>query len=218
MKIIKLPIILGLMTLLTTPAWTTNKWAAFRIETDPQGATVTVIGTNQYLGTTPTESHAITIDQQLGYYGYTMGKWYDLIIHKAGYYDQVRRIFVPFNERYEDYALKRPQVFKFVLQPITMFFVPPPSFHFPYVPPSNWNPFYTSNIDVSSDPSNASVYIDDEYCGQTPCSVELIWDNYSYKKKTLRVEKTGYKMQQRVLESFEHRVHIVMQPNNRRGY
>ena len=210
--------LLGLLLVLTTPAWATNYWAAFRIETDPPGALVTVLGTNQYLGSTPTDNHPISIDQYLGYYGFTMGRWYDLLIRKPGYYDQVRRIFVPFNEKHQDFALKRPQVFKFLLQPIAVYYVPPSGYYPPYVPPSYWDPFYQSNVDLSSDPTNAAVYIDDKYYGQTPCSVELLWDRSSYKKKTLRVEKSGFNTQQRILESFEHRVHIILQPHHRGRY
>jgi len=218
LELIKYMLLLGFMLVLATPAWSTYYWAAFRVETDPSGATVTVMGTNQYLGTTPTDNHPITVDQHLGYYGYTMGRWYDLLIRKPGYYDQVRRIFVPFNEKHQDFALKRPQVFKFLLQPIAVYYVPPSGYYPPYVPPLYWDPFYKSSVDLSSDPTNAAVYIDDKYYGQTPCSVELLWDRSSYKKKTLRVEKSGFNTQQRILESFEHRVHVVLQPHHRGRY
>ena len=211
-------VLCSLFLTIATCAWSLNNYAAFRIESDPSGATVTVMQTNQYLGTTPTVTHTITINPNMGYCGLTMGQWFDLLIRKQGYYDQFQRIFVPFNKSYRDYAVKSPQVFKFILYPIPLYYYPQPIIHFPSVPSSNWDPFYKTSSDVSSDPSDAAVYVDDEYYGQTPCNIELLWSNNSVKKKILRVEKSGYASYQKAIDSYDRRIHVVLQPTTGRRH
>ncbi|MDD3144331.1 MAG: hypothetical protein PHG32_09110 [Candidatus Cloacimonetes bacterium] len=92
-----------------------NIFGAFQVITEPRGATVTVYGTNQYLGTTPTQSVPITMDQYMTYNWGVPGRVFDLVISKRGFIPVRQQIFVPYNHRHQRDALRNPTLFHFSL-------------------------------------------------------------------------------------------------------
>jgi len=189
--------------------------AAFQVSTDPSGASVRDYRTSEYLGQTPTPVHTLRLDHNSGYNGWTLGRWYHLLIQKPGYQDMWQWVFVPFTERHEDFAAKRPRQFHFILKP--MYYVPP------YQHSWQWpahDRFSRTFVEITTDPSNSAVYIEDRYVGHSPCKVELVWDIYSPSRKRVRVERSGFSIAEKEIGLFENQVHLVLQPhrNHRRRY
>lgn len=108
-----------------------NIFGAFQIYTEPQGASITIYGTNQYLGSTPSQAIPVTMDQYMTYNWGVPGRVFDLLISKPGFIPMRQQIFVPYNHKHQHNALRNPTVFQFNL--VRQQIQPP---H--YWP--NWNP------------------------------------------------------------------------------
>lgn len=182
-------------------------WGAFRVETSPSGAQITIARTHQYIGESPTPAYAFTMDYTMGYYGFTMGKWFEIMISKPGYQNQMHTIFVPFAHRIQADAEKKPQTFMFVLRPMPQ----PPMYPYPYTYPA-YNPYSTSKVEITSDPVGVSVFVDGQYIGQTPLVQNFNWMIGVLDKRTVVFEKSGYGSQQLTLEPYQKSIHGVLHP------
>ncbi len=109
-----------------------NVFGAFQVVTEPQGATITLYGTNQYLGQTPSQAIPITMDQYMTYNWGVPGRVFDLLISKPGYISTRQQIFVPYNCRHQVDALRNPTVFHFSLARQPM----PPYGYWPHYNPT----------------------------------------------------------------------------------
>ncbi len=105
-----------------------NIFGAFKITTQPQGAIVSLFGTNQYLGTSPNILIPVQMDQSMVYVGGRPGRMLDLLISKPGYISMRQQIFVPYTKKWERDALRNPSVYHFTLQ-LTP---PPPVWNYGY--------------------------------------------------------------------------------------
>lgn len=203
---------------------TSYSWGAFRVETKPSGAIVRALGTFEYFGESPTEPFAFTMDRYMGFNGFVAGRWFNLEISKPGYQTQYSLIFVPFTEKHEEYALKRPQVYMFTLPYLPVYYppvfvppvCPPPPYY--YYPAQPNNPYHKSSVEISSSPAGAAVYIDGTYYGQTPLKITLNWILGVNEDKTVVFEKSGFQSQQKLLAPFQKQVHAVLQPRSQRRY
>ncbi|NLK49646.1 MAG: hypothetical protein GX294_03250 [Candidatus Cloacimonetes bacterium] len=122
-------------------AW--NAFGSFSIVTEPAGATVTVLGLNAYLGTTPTQQYPLHFNQNIVWNGGIAGHLFDLYITKDGYIPLVQRVFVPLNAGYPSDAEKNPSIYRFRLQPVpTAYYYnvdPNPSYYYPAQPNHHYN-------------------------------------------------------------------------------
>lgn len=120
-----------------------NMFGAFQIQTYPQDAVVTLYGTNQYMGNTPTVIYPVIMDQFMTYYYGIPGRAFTLLISKPGYISMKQDIFVPYNKAYQVDAMREPTVFSFYLSPVPPCPPPywqPPILPYPYNPPHNPKP------------------------------------------------------------------------------
>lgn len=105
-----------------------NMFGAFQIHTYPEDAIISLYGTNQYLGNSPTNVFPVMMDQFMTYYYGTPGRAFSLLISKPGYISMKQDIFVPYNKVHQVDAMREPTVFSYYLSPL------------PVVPPSYWQP------------------------------------------------------------------------------
>ncbi len=195
-----------IMAMVILPVYaTTFRCAAFQIVTVPEGAVVTVVGTNEYVGTTPTAIFTVKMDQFTGWYGYQPGRWFHLLIRKAGYHPMIQQIFVPFNEKWEDYAKKRPQVFRFFLEPIYYYYPP-----FPVYPqPPQYT--YKTTVVISTDPPGTALYANEQYIGMSPLEYTALWNPY-VDRIEIRAERSGFTTNRRMITPQDRTIFIVLQP------
>lgn len=120
-----------------------NMYGAFQIITEPYGASITLYGTNYYLGTTPTQAMPIIMDQYMTYNYGTPGRVVDIVVSKLGFVSLRQQIFVPYNRKWESSAVKNPTVFYFALQPVAQppywGYNPPPYYYYYLDPPFDQN-------------------------------------------------------------------------------
>ena len=114
-----------------------NVFGAFQVQTYPQDAVVTLYGTNQYLGNTPTSVFPVMMDQFMTYYYGTPGRAFSLLISKPGFISMKQDIFVPYNKVHQVDAMREPTVYSFYLSPAP---VCPPPYWQPPSPPYYPNP------------------------------------------------------------------------------
>ncbi len=121
-----------------------NMFGAFQIQTTPQDAIVTLYGTNQYLGNTPTQVFPVLMDQYMTYWYGTPGRAFTLLISKEGYISMKQDIFVPYNKAHQIDALREPTVFNFYLSKVPVYpphvWQPPCPPYYPYPPWPYWHP------------------------------------------------------------------------------
>lgn len=67
------------------------------------------------------------------------------------------------------------------------------------------------NVHITSDPAGSAVYINGEYEGLTPLTLEIFWTN-AYDRIELIFEKSGYITNRRLLSQEDDRIHMVLQP------
>lgn len=139
-------LLIACLALMTGLLSAQNIFGALQIYTEPVGASITLYGTNQYLGSTPSQAIPITMDQYMTYNWGVPGRVFDLVISKPGYIPMRQQIFVPYNARHQRDALRHPTVFHFNLQRQPM----QPHPHWP-----NWNP---STYYYYVDPSPGTGY------------------------------------------------------------
>jgi hypothetical protein len=126
----RMMLVLGL-TMLVGLLGAQSMFGAFQINTEPQGAMITISGTNQCIGTTPSQAIPIIMDQSMVYNCGIPGREFSITITKEGYYPIQQDIFVPYNKSYQQDALRNPTTFNFYLteirtQPQTYYYQAPP--------------------------------------------------------------------------------------------
>lgn len=134
---LKITALLGLALLAGTLS-AQSMFGAFKIVTSPKGAAISLYGTNQSLGTTPSQIFPIFQDEYAEYNNGIAGRTFDILIARDGYKTLRRQIFVPYNQWYQEDAIDNPTVFRFDLRRQYgssynySYVVPPPR------PPSPW--------------------------------------------------------------------------------
>jgi len=74
---------------------------------------------------------------------------------------------------------------------------------------SNTN-MITRNVKITSDPTGASVYANQDYVGETPLTTRISWTSPNHRIE-IRIEKSGYQTNRRMLTPTDTRVHVVLQ-------
>lgn len=111
--------------------WAGNAFGTYQIITEPSGAVVTIAGTNQFLGYSPTGVHPIGMYYNVVWNGGIPGNLIYLNIYKEGYIPIQQSIFVPFNQWGHGSAWEYPTVFRFQLRKIPP---PPIAYYYPASP------------------------------------------------------------------------------------
>ena len=70
---------------------------------------------------------------------------------------------------------------------------------------------WIATVKITSDPSNCAVYCNEEYVGQTPCVVSVKWKS-ERDRREIRIEKSGFITNRRMITPKEERIHVVLQP------
>lgn len=107
--------ILGL-TLVTGFLGAQCMYGAFKIVTEPKGAEITLTGSNQNLGTTPSQIFPIFQDEYTSYANGIPGRVFHIQLSKPGYLPLYQEIFVPYNSQHQQHAINNPTLFSFRLQ------------------------------------------------------------------------------------------------------
>lgn len=68
-----------------------------------------------------------------------------------------------------------------------------------------------TSIQISSDPLDAAVYCNEQYIGQTPCELNVSWWS-AENRQEIRIEKSGYITNRRMITPEEYLIHVVLQP------
>lgn len=93
-----------------------NVFGTFQVLTEPAGARVSLMGSNRFLGITPTPVHPIEMGRDVVWYGGIPGRVLNVMITLDGYLPITQTIFVPFSQRDHREARRNPTVFKFHMQ------------------------------------------------------------------------------------------------------
>lgn len=123
---------IAMFTLIAGLLGAQNMFGAFQIITEPSGATITLTGTNQYLGSTPSQIFPVMMDQYMVYNCGIPGRVFNIYITKNGYIPIQQEIFVPYNKAWQQDAIRYPTIFSFAL---TREYVQPPVYCPPPLPP-----------------------------------------------------------------------------------
>ncbi len=144
-------IVIACLTLMAGLLSAQNIFGAFQIQTEPGNATITLYGTNQYLGSTPSQVIPVSMDQYMSYNWGVPGRNFDVVISKQGFIPIRQQIFVPFNYQHQRDALRNPTVFHFSLARQQV--QPPP--YWPYWNPTSWYHHHNSyHVKVPGHPGN----------------------------------------------------------------
>lgn len=71
--------------------------------------------------------------------------------------------------------------------------------------------YYSVQHTLTTDPNGSAVYINQDFMGHTPLSIELTWSSRGDNRKELRFEKYGYQTNRRMITPNDKRIHVVMQ-------
>lgn len=161
-------------------------YGSFKVITEPSGAYVSHKFNNMYIGTSPTGV----------VWGYNSGGTMEFVIRieKPGYNTVEKTISLVPNCRSEEVAKNNPFTVFVLLQP------------------SNSANSQTNTVNITSDPSGASVYGNQNYWGTTPLTVPVMFANNNSQVE-IRFEKSGYGTERRVLTVTDQHLHIVLQRN-----
>lgn len=195
-----------------------NTFGAFKIVTSPQGANISLSGTNQYIGQSPTDAIPVQMDQFMGYMYGIPGRYFLLEISKQGFITQTQQIFVPFNRAHQQGALRNPTVFHFQLQRRPQF--DPPDWPGHNAGHSEQNPGHghgggyqnQSELIIDTSPSGAAIYINNEYVGRSPLRVDLKRRYRLQNTIEIRAEKRGYRDATTILRPRQNRVMLNLRP------
>lgn len=194
---------LVILTVIAVNAYSQNMFGAFQIRTEPEGAVVTLYGSNQYLGTTPTQVFPIIMDQYMVYYYGVPGRAYSLLISKEGYIPIKEDIFVPYHKAHEVDAVREPTVFHFLLHRAQV--IPP---YPPFTPPMPPNQNITA-VRITTDPPDCALFINGVYIGRSPLIYNAWWGGGN-KRFTVTAEKPRYRTARESFNRNDKRVHLVL--------
>ncbi|MBN2893930.1 MAG: PEGA domain-containing protein [Bacteroidales bacterium] len=158
-------------------------YVAYKIITEPAGAHMS-IKNGEYIGITP-----VAVETVSNCSGSEIVR--EFTIEKNGYKTINKRISLSPKFRSVEDALKSPQTFFVQLEPS-----------------SNTS---KSVIKITSEPSGAAVYANENYWGQTPFEKEITWTE-TVDRFEIRAEKSGYEMNNRMITPKDKIIHIVLQP------
>ncbi len=121
-----------------------NIFGAFQINTVPQGANITLYGTNYFLGSTPTNVYSVQMDQFMTYSMGVPGRHFALLVTKPGYIPIKQEIFVPYSKVHQQDAIKNPTTINIYLtpQPVYAPQYAPPCPPAPPSPPHHYQPHH----------------------------------------------------------------------------
>lgn len=166
-------------------AGTTRPYAAYiEITSNPSGAHVTN-SEGQYLGTTPIERSFKSWNDR---WGRPFQETYTFELE--GYESQTKTInwALGSDNRYRVHVNLEEYI------PET------------YTAPSS----FTIQHTITTDPTGAAVYLNMDYMGNTPLTINLDWYSYSDRAE-LRLEKYGFQTNRRMITANDKRIHVVMQ-------
>ncbi|PKN75007.1 MAG: hypothetical protein CVU49_06060 [Candidatus Cloacimonetes bacterium HGW-Cloacimonetes-2] len=205
-----------------------NMFGAFVVRTEPSGASVNYSGSNQYIGQTPTQAVAILMDHNLTYNNGTPGRRITLEINKEGYKTLRQQVFVPFNKAHQQDALRNPSVFSFSLRRDDMQSEqnhPNPPYH-PNNPNHHNHPNHPNNpghhgpqnerrLTITTQPRGALIYVNDQYVGRSPLTVDPKVRPGEPRRFVIRAEKRGYRTATEIVSPREDRVRLVLRRRGR---
>lgn len=165
-------------------ACSTTRYAAYRVITEPESAHVTFVSDGEYMGISPTKTWWSWNDT-----GNPMR--YLIRVEKTGY-DTVERAFTV----YPKYATVEE-----AKEDVKDIFV--------HLHPYGAGSEIKRSIRITSDPSGAAVYSNQDYIGSTPFDVDATFSEASSQFE-LRFEKSGYGTERRMLTILDDRIHVVL--------
>lgn len=71
--------------------------------------------------------------------------------------------------------------------------------------------YYSVQHTLTTDPNGSAVYVNQDYMGHTPLTIELTWSSSGDNRKELRFEKFGYQTNRRMITPNDKRIHVIMQ-------
>lgn len=168
----------------TQSVYSKTLYASFKVVTEPPGAHVSFTRTNKYMGLTPTSSWSAYNNT-----GYPVTN--EFLIEKPGYIPVKKSLTV--YPKYENQAEAEKDV-------TTLFVI---------LKQETSSTFQTA-ISISSEPSGAAVYGNENFWGNTPLEQYITWSNANSRIE-LRIEKSGYITNRRVVTPTDKRIHVVLQ-------
>lgn len=70
---------------------------------------------------------------------------------------------------------------------------------------------FTTNVAFTSEPADASIYVDGAYWGKTPCTMGVKWSS-KHVRSEVRFEKPGYQTERQILTPNDKKINGVLQP------
>ncbi|MEF3694528.1 MAG: PEGA domain-containing protein [Candidatus Cloacimonadota bacterium] len=196
-----------------------NMFGAFKIETSPQGADVIITASNQFIGRTPTQAIPVMMDQFMTYYYGTPGRAFNLVIRKDGFRPLQQTIFVPFTRAHQADALRHPTVFNYRLERLPAHNPGHGGNHGGGHPGGGHHPGYSQQNDrqvrIITEPRGAEIYVNDQYVGTSPLSIDLKRVIRPNQRITIRAEKRGYRPAETILRPGQDRIRLELRRRRR---
>lgn len=159
-------------------------YGAYKIITEPSGAHISFTNDNKYMGSSPT-----SVWWSWNSDGSDFTK--RVRIEKQGYVTQEKTFTVKAKYNSGEEAKKDPMSVFVLLQP------------------ANSASGTTNSIKITSDPTGASVYGNQNFWGITPIEIPVYFVNSSSQVE-IRFEKTGFGAERRVLTISDRQIHVVL--------
>jgi hypothetical protein len=176
---------------------TTNRSAAWRVITDPAGATVSDTTTGKYIGETTTDiiTSRKKVKRPLIGRAEVVEDIKTLHIEKRDFKPETKRLTLTYEYQTEQEAIANANEVKVILHPVPGFLG------------ATERP-----IVVTSSPPGAAIFIDGNFEQKhTPETVRVFFP-LGVSKKELRIEKTGFMPEKRTISREDTGIHIVLQP------
>ncbi len=199
-----------------------NMFGAFRIETYPQGADVIITASNQFIGRTPTQAIPITMDQYMTYHHGVAGRVFNLVIRKDGFRPLQQTVFVPYTRVHQADALRNPTVFSYRLDRIPM---DNPGYgnhpggghpgggHGHY--PGHHSQQNDRRVRIITEPRGAEIYVNDQYVGTSPLSIDIKRTVRPNQRITIRAERRGYRPAETILRPGQDTIRLELRRRRR---
>lgn len=204
-----------------------NMFGAYRIESFPRGADVIITGSNQFIGTTPTQTIPVMMDQFMTYWNGIPGRAFNIVIRKDGFTPLQQTIFVPYNRVHQVDALRNPTVFSYRLERRPNQGGNHSSgWHYPGGGHSEQNPGgghgghghqqqADRQIRITSQPRGADIYVNGQYVGQSPLTIDIKRIIRPNQRIVIRAEKRGFRPAEEVITPRQDRIHLELQRRRR---
>lgn len=192
-------LIFTLISFLALPSCSTTKYSAYQIITEPEGANITFKANNRYMGKSPTSKWYTSKKISPDWWSTDNEIINEFIIEKPGYKTVYKSLTLYPKFKSSDEALSNP---------ITLFVQLEPLSRTNNSSASN----KTSQIIITSEPSGAAIYGNQNYWGQTPYKANVNWSSLQ-ERIEIRFEKSGYLTSRRMVTSSDKKIHITLQPN-----